>query len=612
MHPLPVRAAPVETPSFSACRSLDKDGPSTSSGRTGLGSLLGLMAFALAAPAVAQESEQAPPASAGTGGDIVAYDSIHKPVVGRGGMVVSQNAIAARVGAEILRKGGNAVDAAVATGFALAVTLPRAGNIGGGGYMVVHMAARDGKPAQDIAIDYYGQASRNTTPDLLLNGAGRFDPAKGYSMKGVSIPGTVAGLWEAHRRFGVLPWGSLLAPAIALAERGVVLSDDEAKANADQFKAMSDDPAALAVFFKPDGSAYAAGETWVQPDLAASLKTIAAKGRDGFYTGPLAEKLAAGIKAGGGVIDIKDLAQYQAIVTPPIIGSYRGYTISFMPPTASGVNVAEAMNILETFPVGAGKWGSVANLHLLSETLKIVSSDRRLVGGGPDWNTPFKGLASKGFAAERAKLIRPDNSLGAADVPEGNPYPFESKDTTHFSVADAWGNAVSNTYTLSASYGAHVVAPGTGILLNNSLGNLAWGRTGPGSKATQPVPGKRVGSTITPMIVFKDAKPWVVTGTPGGGYIIGTMVQVLSNIIDHRLNVAEAAQRPRINQGGGDSALELEEGFSPDIVPLLEAKGHKVRPSNTMGSVQSIMVDGDRFLGAADTRRPDAAAVGVK
>jgi gamma-glutamyltranspeptidase/glutathione hydrolase len=566
-----------------------------------------VLALLLASPAFAQE--EAPPAR-GSGGDIVSYDTIHKPSVGREGMVVSQNAIAARVGADILRKGGNAVDAAVATGFALAVTLPRAGNIGGGGYMVVHMAAKDGKPTQDIAIDYYGQASRHTTPDLLLNDGGRFDPDKGWSMKGVSIPGTVAGLWEAHRRFGVLPWATLLTPAIAMAEQGVVLSDDEAKANADQRKGMADDPAAMAMFFKPDGGAYAAGETWTQPDLATTLRVIAAKGRDGFYTGPLAARIAAGIKAGGGIIDAADLAQYRAVVSAPIVSSYRGVTIHFMPPTASGVNVAQAMNILEGFPVAANNWGSVANLHLLSETLKIVSSDRRLVGGGPDWNSPARGLASKAYATERARLIRPDASLGAGDVPEGNPYPHESKDTTHYSVADRWGNAVSNTYTLSASYGAHVVAPGTGILLNNSLGNLAWGRKD--SKATQPVPGKRVGSTITPLIAFRNGKPWLVTGTPGGGYIIGTMVQLLSNVIDHGLNVAEAAQRPRINQGGGDAALELEEGFSPDIVPLLEAKGHKVRASNTMGSVQSIMIDGERFLGAADSRRPDAAAIGVK
>lgn len=573
---------------------------------------LALALASLAAPAFAQEAPEAPATQRVSGGDIVAYDQIHKPAIGRGGMVVSQNRIAAEVGAAILRKGGNAVDAAIATAFALAVTLPRAGNVGGGGYMLIHMAAKDGKPARTIAIDYYGQASRNTTPDLLLGANGRMDPAKSYSMKGVAIPGTVAGLWEAHKRFGALPWGTLIAPAIAMARDGVILSDDEAQANAEQKKAMHDDPAALAVFFKPDGSAYAPGERWKQPDLAATLQVIAASGRDGFYTGAVAQKIAAGMKAGGGVIDAKDLAEYQPVISEPIWSSYRGMPIAYMPPTASGVSVAEAMNILERFPVREQRWGSVANLHLLAETLKIVWSDRRLVGGGPDWRTPAKGLASKEYAAERAKLIRADGSLDARTLPDGNPYPFESKDTTHFSVVDAAGNAVSNTYTLSASYGAHVVAPGTGILLNNSLGNLAWGRRGEEWKATQPVPGKRVGSTITPMIVFKNDRPWLVTGTPGGGYIIATMVQMLSNVIDHRLNVAEAAERPRINQSGGDGPLELEEGFSPDIIPLLEAKGHKVRASNTMGSVQSIMVEGDRFLGSADTRRPDAAAVGAK
>ncbi|MFS2110237.1 gamma-glutamyltransferase [Sphingomonas sp. Sphisp140] len=566
----------------------------------------------LAPPAFAQEAPEAPATQRVSGGDIVAYDQIHKPIIGRGGMVVSQNRIAADVGAAILRKGGNAVDAAVATAFALAVTLPRAGNVGGGGYMLIHMAAKDGKPAQTIAIDYYGQASRNTTPDLLIGANGKFDAAKGYSMKGVAIPGTVAGLWEAHKRFGALPWGTLIAPAIAMARDGVILSDDEAQANADQKKAMHDDAAALAVFFKPDGSAYAPGERWKQPELAATLQLIAAKGRDGFYTGAIARKIAAGMKAGGGVIDENDLAAYQPVISEPIWSSYRGMPIAYMPPTASGVSVAEAMNILERFPVREQRWGSVANLHLLAETLKIVWSDRKLIGGGPDWRTPAKGLASKEYAAERAKLIQPATSLDAKTLPDGNPYPWESKDTTHFSVVDAAGNAVSNTYTLSASYGAHVVAPGTGILLNNSLGNLAWGRSGSDSKATQPVPGKRVGSTITPMIVFRDDKPWLVTGTPGGGYIIATMVQMLSNVIDHRLNVAEAAERPRINQSGGDGPIELEEGFSPDIIPLLEAKGHKVRSSNTMGSVQSIMVEGDKFLGSADTRRPDAAAVGAK
>ena len=574
------------------------------------------MTMMMTAPLMAQDvAAPVRPAAApatGTGGDIVGYRQIHNPTIGRGGMVVSQNRIATGVGVEILRVGGNAVDAAVATAFALAVTLPRAGNLGGGGYMLVHMAATAKGPAQTIAIDYYGQAPAATTPDLLLGADGKFDNAKGYSMKGVAIPGTVAGLWEAHHRFGKLPWRQVVAPAIALARDGVILSDDEAEAQAAQKKAMADDPGATAAFFKPDGSTYAAGERFRQTDLAWTLSQISASGPDGFYKGPVARRIVDGMKAGGGIMTAADLAGYRPVVSAPILSDYRGHSIAYMPPTASGVTVAEAMNILERFPVKAMRWGSVDDLHILSEAIKIASSDRRLVGGGPDWKTPAAGLASKAYAAERAKLIRMDASLNAKTLPDGNPYPFESKDTTHFSVADAEGNAVSNTYTLSASYGAHVVAPGTGVLLNNSMGNLAWGARGEGREATRPVPGKRVGSTITPMIVFKDDKPWIVTGTPGGGYIIATMVQMLSNVLDHGLNIAEAAERPRINQGGADAPLELEDGFSPDLVPLLEARGHKVRPSFTMGSTQSIMVDGTRFLGAADTRRPDALAAGVK
>ena len=391
-----------------------------------------------------------------------------------------------------------------------------------------------------------------------------------------------------------------------------VIADDEAQATAARKEVMSRNAAAMAAYFKRNGTPYRAGELFRQPDLAWTLGQIARRGPDGFYRGPVAERIAASMKAGGGIIDLQDLADYRAIVSEPVWSDYRGYRIAFMPPTSSGVSVAEAMNILENFPVGDLGWGSAAGLHLLAETLKITASDRRLVGGGPDWRTPVKGLVSKAYAAERAKLIRADGVLTAATMPDGNPYPFESADTTHYSVADAEGNAVSNTYTLSASYGAHVVADGTGVLLNNSLGNLAWGDRAKEGSATLPVPGKRVGSTITPLIVFRDGRPWVVTGTPGGGYIVATMVQMLSNVIDHRLNIAEAGQRPRLNQGGGDAPLELESGFSPDLADLLQAKGHKVKPSNTMGSTQSIMVEGDRFRGAADTRRPDALAAGVR
>jgi gamma-glutamyltranspeptidase/glutathione hydrolase len=568
---------------------------------------------ALCVPAIAQET--APAATEqprGSGGDIVAYGQIHGPVIGRDGMVASQSAPATLVGTDILRQGGNAVDAAIAVALAEAITLPRAGNLGGGGYMLVHMAATADRPATTIAINYYGLAPTATTPDLLVGANGRTDQGKVMSFMGVAVPGTVAGLWEAHQRFGTLPWARLVEPAIRLARDGVVLSDGEASATAGRQEMLGRDPGARAAFLRPDGTPYAAGDLFRQPDLAWSLEQVATGGRDAFYTGAVAQRLVAGVQAGGGVLTLADMADYHADVSEPVWSSYRGHPIAYMPPTASGVSLAQAMNMLETFPLPEYGWGSVNTLHLIAEAMKITTADRRFVGGAPQWTTPARGLASKEYAAERARLIGMDTALSAATLPDGNPYPRESVDTTHFSVADRFGNAVANTYTLTASYGAHVVAPGTGILLNNSLGNFAWGSTDPRRQATWPAPGKRLGSTITPLIVFRDDKPWLVTGTPGGGYIIATMVQILVNTIDYKLNIAEAAERPRVNQGGGDAPLELEGGFSPDIIPLLEARGHTVRPSNTMGSTQSIMIEGDRFMGAADTRRPDALAAGVR
>lgn len=569
------------------------------------------LAAALLVPAAAR-AQEAEETGARSGGDIVGYDEVHSPVIGRGGMVTSQSALATRVGVDILRAGGNAVDAAVAVALAEAVTLPRAGNLGGGGYMVVHMAGRGNRPAADLAISYYGTAPHALTPDLLLGADGKRDAAKTMSFKGVAVPGTVAGLWEAHRRFGSLPWAQLVEPAIRLARDGVRLSDGEAEATAGRRFMLVRDPGARAALLKADGSAYAAGDLFKQPDLAWTLTQVRDHGRDGFYKGPVAQRLVAGIKAGGGIIDQADLDAAQPDVSAPLWSSYRGLKIAYMPPTASGVTLAETMNILEHFPLKDWGWGSVASLHVISEAMKIAGSDRRLVGGGPQWKTPATGLASKGYADERAKLISMTRSLDAKTLPDGNPYPFESQNTTHFAIADKDGDAVSNTFTLSSSYGAHVAAPGTGFLLNNSLGNFAWGSHDKAREANWPAPGKRLGSTITPLIVFRNDKPWLVTGTPGGGYIIATMAQVLVNAIDFGLNIAEAAERPRINQAGAGAPLELEDGFSPDIVPLLEAKGHKVKKSLTMGSTQSIAIDNGKFFGAADTRRPDALALGVE
>jgi len=376
---------------------------------------------------------------------------------------------------------------------------------------------------------------------------------------------------------------------------------------------MAKDPGgALKVYFKKDGSPYKPGDVFRNPDLVWTLKQIQARGADGFYKGPVAERIVAGVKAGGGIITKEDLASYRANVLEPIWSDYRGYKIAYMPPTSAASSVAEAMNILEQFPMGELGQGNVASMHLIAEALKIVTVDRRYSGGGPQWKTPAVGIASKAFARERAKLISMDRSLDSKTLPALDPHPYESPDTTHFSVADKNGNVVSNTYTLTASFGAHVVAPGTGFLLNNSLGNFDWNPR-PNSLGNRIEPGKRAQSTISPIIVFKDDKPWVATGTPGGGTILGTMVQMLSNLIDYKLNVAEAAQRPRVYQAGVDGPLQLEESIPQDLVAGLEAKGHKVQRSQILGSTQSIMIGPDGVMyGAADTRRPDAAAVGVR
>ena len=451
------------------------------------------------------------------------------------------------------------------------------------------------------------------TPDLLLGADGRLDRTKVLSFKGVTVPGTVAGLWEAHRRFGKLPWAQLIQPTIDLATKGIVMSDDEALALSDRRAQMAKDPnGARKVYFKPDGSAYRPGDVFRNPDLAWTLKQIQAHGADGFYKGAVAEKIVAGVKAGGGIITLADLAAYKANVKPPIWSSYRGYKIAYMPPTSAASSVAEAMNILEQFPVASYGQGGVNEMHLVAEALKIVTVDRRYSGGTPQWRTPANGLASKDFAKERAKLISMETSLDGKTLPKLDPTPYDSPNTTQFSIADRYGNVVSNTYTLSDSFGAHVVAPGTGFLLNNSMGNFDWGKT-PQSLGNKIEPGKRAQSTISPLIIFKDGKPWVATGTPGGGTILAPMVQMLVNIIDYKLNIAEAAERPRIYQVGADGPLQLEESIPEDLVPGLVAKGPKVQRSQIIGSTQSIMIGPDgAFYGAADTRRPDAEAAPVR
>ena len=564
-----------------------------------------LVAGALAALLVGGAAVAAPPAKPAPRFDyILEYDAIHHPTIARKGMVVSQNALASKVGAEILARGGNAVDAAVATGFALAVTLPQAGNLGGGGFALIHVA----KEGRTYALDYYPQAPGGTTKDLLRGDDGKLDPAKRYSHLGVGVPGTVLGLAEMHQRYGRLPWREVVEPSVRLAADGIRVTDQLIHGLALQQEGLTMDPPTRTSLFKADGGVYRPGELLRQPDLAWSLGQVRDHGSRAFYGGELGQRMVAGVRAGGGVLSMDDLRGYRVRWADPVACDYRGVQMAYAPPPSAGVLLCGLMNVLERFPIAEYGQNSSQALHVTAEAMKLMFADRaRYMGGYPHYTPPARGLTSKAYAAERARLIDPERAMAAEALP-GDPLLFESRDTTHFSVADAEGNVVSNTYTLGSSYGAHVMAPGTGFFLNDAMANFNWSSAEP---ANLPAPGKRVVTTITPVIAFRQGKPWLASGSPGGTRIISAMAQLLMNVIDHKLNIAEATARPRIFQAASNTPIEFEPGFPPDILRLMERRGHGTRSSLAMGSTQSIVIDEGVFYGGSDPRRPDNMAVGV-
>lgn len=538
------------------------------------------------------------------------YASIQHPVHADRAMVVSQNAIASQVGADILRRGGNAVDAAVATGFALAVTLPRAGNLGGDGYMLVHIAAAN----ETVALDYRSIAPQAAHVGLYATAQGG-DPRdlrSGYRASGV--PGTVAGLEAAHRRWGRLPWAEVVAPARRLAQEGVILSRDEAQGLAWSRASWEPYEAGRRAFLKADGSAYAAGERFIQSDLGWTLEQIETHGAAAFYTGAVAERIVASMEKNRGLITRDDLAAYRPVFRAPVETDYRGHRVVTTPPSsAGGVMLLEMLNIVETFDLRSAGAGTAASLHLLAEAMKLAQLDRVRWVGDPDFSeVPTRRLASQAFADQRARLIRPDRVLPASDLHPLDPRMTEGENTTHFSVVDGDGNVVSNTYTLGASYGSGAVIDGGGFLLNDQMKNFnrRMGPDGRPLRANGLEPGKRMISTMAPTIVFRDGRPWLATGTPGGATIPNSLLQIIVNLVDHDMNIAQATHAPRIHQDGADGRLQVEAGFNGDTATLLEQRGHKVRRRATIGSAQSIVIRPEGGLeGAADSRRPDAAAV---
>ncbi|MFZ9061937.1 MAG: gamma-glutamyltransferase [Steroidobacteraceae bacterium] len=550
------------------------------------------------------------PTAAQTRQSIINYASIHQPVVARHGMVVAQNDLAAAVGRDVLAQGGNAIDAAVAMGFALAVTLPRAGNLGGGGFMLVHL----GGEGRTIALDYRSVAPGASSDALFRGEDGKLDwEALTYGPRAAAVPGTVAGLYEAWQRWGSLPWPELVAPALALATEGIEISEDLAYALGEASETLRRFEASAAAYLPPGERNWVAGERIVQPDLAASLALISKDGAEAFYRGELAQRIVAAMESAGGLITLEDLASYRVVEREPVTGNYRGYRVlSMPPPSAGGATLVQMLNMLSVHDLQAMGAGSAAELHLLAEVMKRAAANRRTWLGDPDYSeVPLAEFVDPLAARRVGKAIDLKRATPAEAV---EPWPLgiaESQETTHYSVVDAEGNAVSNTYTLGYSFGSGWVAAGTGILFDNQMRNFTFRETdSPHPNALAP--GKRMLSTMAPTIVFDEAgRLSLVTGTPGGSDIINVLLQVLVNVIDHDLNVAEASHRPRISQDWKSPTLRMEPGFSPEVIEGVRARGHEVAVGRTMGSTQSIAVRDERLEGAADPRRPNAVALGL-
>ncbi len=538
------------------------------------------------------------------------------PTHAKNGMVSSASRLASEVGMETLRNGGNAVDAAVATAFALAVTWPSAGNIGGGGFLVYH-----GNDGHATTFDFREKAPLAATEEMYLGVDGRVaNNSNHFGPLAIGVPGTVAGLWKAHQELGKLPWAALVAPAVRLAREGIPISYTLQWSFTRNARRFQQYPSSAAVFLKADGSFYELGDLWLQPDLAATLELIQQNGRDGFYAGENARRLAAFMADIGGLITEEDLALYEAIEREPIRSSYRGHEIISMPPPSSGgVVLVEMLNILEGFDLAEMGHNSAQYLHVLTETMRRAYADRAEHLGDPDFNEgmPVERLVSKQYADSLRASI--DLERASASDPEQFAQAYESEETTHFSVVDSEGNMVSLTYTLEFGYGSAIVVEGGGYLLNNEMGdfNAVPGVTDAnGLIGTAPNlirPGKRPLSSMTPTIVAVDGKPLFAVGSPGGKTIINTVLQVILNVIDHEFNIAESIEAPRMHHQWLPDVTRMEpKGFSPDTRRLYEAMGHRLMSRGTQGAAMGVYHDRELglFLGASDSRRGDGAAVG--
>ncbi|MCK0714487.1 gamma-glutamyltransferase [Chromohalobacter sarecensis] len=538
------------------------------------------------------------------------------PQEGQHGMAATSHYLASKIARDVMQDGGNAVDAAVTAGFALAVTQPRSGNIGGGGFMLIS----DEKSDKVIAIDYREKAPAAAYETMFQNDQGEaVSELSRYTHNASGVPGTVAGLAMALEQYGTLSLAEALAPAIRLAEDGFEIPPRFANGLRDARERLSQWDASRAVFYKEDGSLYAAGETFRQPDLAATLKRIAAQGPREFYEGKTADLIAQEMEKHDGLMTAEDLAAYQPTIREPVHGTYRGYDVYAMsPPSSGGAHIVQMLNILEGYDIGGMGFNSARTIHVMSEAMKRAYADRAEYLGDTDFvDVPLEGITSKAYADELREQIDLGRATPSDTIAAGDPLPYESNETTHFSIADDNGLAVSNTYTLNFSYGSGIVVDGAGFLLNNEMDDFSAKPGTPnaygliGGEANKVEPNKRMLSSMTPTIVKKEGKNFLITGSPGGSRIITTTLQVVMNVIDHDMNVQSAVSVPRIHHQWLPDEIRIEEGISPDTIGLLEAMGHTVSQQAAMGAAQSVLIEDGHYYGGADPRRSTSSALGL-
>lgn len=530
-------------------------------------------------------------------------------------MVVSVSPIATDVGVDIVRRGGNAVDAAVAVGFALAVTHPSAGNIGGGGFMVLHLADEN----EEYSLDYREKAPSAASDDMYLDEQG--NPIEGLSTRGylaAGVPGTVAGLHLAWQRFGSLPWKDLVDPAVRLAAEGFEVSYALSESLKRGCSRMAPFAESSRIFLR-DGDFYREGETLRQPDLAATLALIRDHGPDGFYRGRTARLIAEDMKANGGLITLQDLDSYEAKFRDPVRGTYRGLeVVSMGPPSSGGTVLLEMLNMMENFPVPSTGPGSSSPIHLKAEIMRRAFADRAEYLGDSDFvDVPVKGLISKEYAARLAAGVRRDRATPSKTVFAGNPPGYESEETTHYSIVDRKGNGVAVTTTINWGYGSGATVKGAGFLLNNEMDDFS---SGPGipngfgliqGEANEIAPGKRPLSAMTPTLVKREGGLYLVLGSPGGPTIINTVFQVLLNVVDWGMDIQEAVDAPRIHHQWMPDTLYVEEdALVWEVENSLESMGHLIRTRGGIGDAHCIMIDAEGVLLGAPDPRSDSKAAG--